>query len=60
VDVAVDQAGHQGALAAIDHLRLAGLDGLGRHLFDRVALDQHLVAAARLIPARVEQVQVLE
>ena len=60
MDVAVDQARHQGALAAIDDLRLGRLDRLGRHFLDRVALDQHLVAAARLVPARVEQVQILE
>ena len=60
MDVAVDQARHQGALAAIDHLRLGRLDRLGRHFLDGVALDQDLVAAARLVPARVEQVQILE
>ena len=60
MDVAVDQARHQGALAAVHDLRLGRLDRLGRHFLDRVALDQHLVAAARLVPARVEQVQILE
>src|SRR5215218_8376114 len=58
MDVAVDQARHQGALAAVHDLGLGRLDRLRRHFLDRVALDQDLVATARLVPARVEQVQI--
>ena len=39
---------------------LAALIGLDRHFLDSVALDQHLVAAARLVPARVEQIEIPE
>ena len=61
MDVAVDQPRHQGALAAaVHHLGVARLDRLGRHFFYVLALDQHLVAAARLVPARVEQAEILE
>jgi hypothetical protein len=60
MDVAVDQARHQGALAAIHHLRLGRLDRLGRHFLDQIAFDQHLVAPARLVPARVEKIQIPE
>src|SRR5207248_2113202 len=52
--------GHQGALGAIDHLGAARLDRLGGHLFYVLALDQHLVAAACLVPARVEQAEIPE
>src|SRR5262249_49476761 len=61
MDVAVDQARHQGALAAaVDDLGGARLDRLGRHLFYGVALDQHLVAAAWLVPARIEHAEIPE
>ena len=60
MDVAVDQARHQGALAAIHDLGLGRLDRLGRDFLDAVALDQHFVAATRLFPARIEQIEILE
>jgi hypothetical protein len=60
VHVAVDQARHQRALAAIDHIGLRRLDRFGRHFLDDVVLDQHFVAGPRFLPARIEQAQVLE
>ena len=60
VDVAVDQAGHQRALAAIDDPGLGRLDRPGGDFADRVALDQHLVTTPRLVPFGIEQVHVPE
>ena len=58
--VAVDQARHQRAPAAVDHVGARRLDRLGRDLLDLLALDQQLVAAAQLVVLGVEHLEVLE
>ena len=59
VDVAVDQARHQRALAAVDHpAPCDALIGLSDTSLMSVAFDQDLVAAARLVPARIEQAEI--
>ena len=58
--VAVNQARHHRALAAVDHLSLGGLDRLRRDFPDDIAFDQDFVAAARLLPAWIEEGEVLE
>ena len=60
VDVAVDQARHQGFLAAVDHVRLCRLDRLRRDFFDLVVLDEQFVAAAHLADFRIQHVEILE
>ncbi len=58
--VAVDEAGHQRALAAIDDVGLADLDRLRGHFLDLRALDEKLVATLQLAGLRIEHLEVLE
>ena len=60
VHVAVDQARHQGAPAAIDHGRVRRLDRPRRDLLDALAFDEQLVAAAQLVVLGIEHLEVLE
>ena len=58
--MAVDQAGHQRAAAAIDHLGAFGLDRLVRALADAVALDQDLEPVLKLAQLGLEHLEVPE
>ncbi len=58
--MAVDQAGHQRAPAAVDDVRSRELDRLGRDLPDLVALDHQLVAAAQFAGVGIEHLEILE
>ncbi len=60
MDVAVDQARHQGALTAIDHGGIRRLDGRFAQFLDRIAFDQQLIAAAKLAERRLEQLEIPE
>ena len=61
VHMAVDQARHQRAPAAVDRpSALSALDRLVRHLADRVAFDEQLIAAAQLAVLGLEQLEILE
>ena len=56
VHVAVDQPGHHGAPAGVDHVGIARGDGAARHLANDPVLDEQLVMAEQLALHRVEQV----
>ena len=58
--VAVDQAGHQRAPAAVDDAGLGKLDRLGRDFPDRVALDDQFVAAAQFPGLGIEHFEIFE
>ena len=58
--VAVDQAGHQRAPAAVDYAGLGKFDRAGRDLPDRVAFDHQFVAAAQFPGFRIEHFEILE
>jgi hypothetical protein len=60
MDVAIDEAWHQRAPAAIDDLCLRASHGLLAHLAHAVSLDQELAAPAQLFLAGLEQAKVLE
>ena len=61
VNVTVDQAGHQRALAAVHDLRLRRLDRPVRQFLDAIALDQQFVAVDKLVrDMRIEQAEVAE
>ena len=60
VHVAIDQSRHQGALAAVDDLGPGGLDRPLAEFLDGVALDQELIAAAKLAERRLEQFEIPE
>ena len=60
VHVCVDQAGHQGALAAIDDRSIVRPDRPGRDLLDLVAFDQQLIAAAHVVLLGIEQLEILQ
>ena len=60
MDVAVDQAGHHGAPAAIDHVGALLFDRLFRRFLDLVALDQQLESALQLADFGLEQLEILE
>ncbi len=56
----VDEAGHQRAPAAIDHLRAAAADRRVGELAHAIVFHEQLVAAAQLAVGGLEQLEVLE
>jgi hypothetical protein len=60
VDVAVDQARHEGPPVAIQHDGTGGLDRPIGDLADAVALDQHRHAVAEVVLGRIEEPGVAE
>jgi hypothetical protein len=61
VPMRVDQAGHQGAAAAVDDLRIVGGGGVaGVDRFDLVAFDEHLRPLAHCRRSSVEHAHVFE
>jgi hypothetical protein len=60
VNVAVDQAGHERAALAVDHVGLRGLDRLPGDLADRLTLDEDRESTLERVSARIEQAGVLE
>src|SRR5450432_452979 len=58
--VAVDQSRHQGAPAAVDDISLGDFYRRLAEFLDRIALDQQLIAAAKLAKRRLEQFEILE
>ena len=60
VDVAVDEARHQSAAAEVDAGRGRGLQWRGGDLANGLALHDHVVAVARLVPARIQKLHVVE
>jgi hypothetical protein len=60
MDMAVDQARHQGTPAAIDHVGALRLDRLVGNLNDGIALDQQFVARLQRADLRFEQLKITE
>ena len=60
MDMAVDQAGHQRAPAAVDDTGGCKLDRFGRDFPDRVAFDDQFVAAAQFPGLGIEHFEILE
>jgi hypothetical protein len=60
MDMAVDQAGHQCAPAAIDDAGVREPDRLGRDFPDAVAFDHQFVAAAQFPDLGIEHFEILE
>jgi hypothetical protein len=60
VDVAVDQAGHQRSPAAIDDLGRGRRNRPVRHLLDEPVLDQQLEPGLKLVPRRIQHLEVAE
>ena len=58
VDVAIDQARHQGPPAAVDDLGRARRNRPIRHLLDEPVLDQQLEPALEPVPLRVQHLKV--
>jgi hypothetical protein len=58
--MAVDQAGHQRAPAAVDDAGLCKLDRLGRDFLDGVGFDDQFVAAEQFPGLRIEHFEILE
>jgi hypothetical protein len=60
MDMAVDQARHQRAAAAIDDIGLGGLDRLVGEFADGFAFDEEFIALAQLAMIGFEQGEILE
>ena len=60
MDMAVDQAGHQRAPAAVDDTGVCKLDRFGRDFPDRVAFDHQFVAAAQFPGLGIKHFEILE
>ena len=60
VNMAIDQAGHQRAAFAVDHVGIARLDRARGDFADRLAFDEHRNPALERSQMRIEQIGVLE
>src|SRR5215467_7139441 len=60
VHVAIDEAGHQRAPAAVDHGRVLALDRGRTQLAHAISLDEQLMAADELAIGRLEELEVAE
>ena len=58
--MAVDQAGHQRPLAAVDDGGRCQLDRFGRDFPDGVTFDDHFAAADQFAGLRIEHFEILE